>query len=373
MANSIGPLVNFQGGGGSTPPPTQFEPLGVVDRQNNIPSGWETTVRSRVFDLTWAEVQPTRTGPYNFSSIANFLTDDPVNSCAALGHKGILRLRAGWNAPTWVKTDCGSVLIKANTSTATGTSPMWASEFGRTTLAGLWNAVNTALAAEFGATPELQIVCLPGFTNYNEPCLQQVIGASGPDNRNALLTAGYVASEARLCLENFSVDMGAIWPTKMIYFPGNPYQYIVGTLASNSGTNSAIITNELHQHHRDVLGIRGEVGNNSIRSPQQNTDYTPMYNHLAAMSGPKGFQTSAMGGIDGSGGNAPNPVTDGAALDATIVNAAKTRPSAPTSATGLGATRVELPSGYWNVITKARMLELDALLRSPIDSPLRAP
>jgi hypothetical protein len=170
------------------------------------------------------------------------------------------------------------------------------------------------LAARYDSVPEIREVTMSRCTTvYDEPFIRD---RNSPATVAALRAAGYTQAADVRCL-NDQIDAHAVWRSTRSGLALSPYQRIDPA----AGGDGVAITVPLMTLCRTRLGARCVLENNSLRTPLQGGDYTPMYARIQQLGPPISFQTATaakLGGLE------------------TVIGIA----------VGMGASAVELPRGY---------------------------
>ena len=304
---------------------------------------------SVVIDPSWAELQPTN-GPLSSSAVATLITQ--LDDCQSLGLKVRLRCRVGEGAPTWVGDDplVGRVDQWAtNSNVGVGWTPAPGDASGNWFLYPggmvcswkpryweLYRTFSNLLAAAIGYHPALaEVVQGLASTQFQEPCIMQ-FGWQG--NLDGAIATGF--SEAvwdQIFTESFNTHLEAWGPYRIAaYTAWNPIGAIVpGSTPSGwkfTFGNTAR-TARLMDEAMNILGGLVVLGNNSLTSPETNSEYLQMYDkHLAARQATPptaiGFQTETLAKINAE---------PGASVQGTLDRAV-----------AMGADNAEMPVGCQN-------------------------
>ncbi|MGH7776261.1 MAG: hypothetical protein ACREPI_03680 [Candidatus Dormibacterales bacterium] len=285
---------------------------GLLDREAAPAAGYASTFGGFVVNVHWADLQPVRGGPIVTPNAISEAIAEVKDLDAQGDHLGFkIRLYAGIYAPPWAKSmDGPPVPVRDPTSGATGTiGRFWTEDFSRA-----YADLEKKLAALYDGVPEVREVTISQCTTiYAEPFIRD---ASDPTTVAGLLQAGFTTTADSRCLAD-EVQAHEAWKHTRSDLSFNPYQVLD---PAGGGRPSEAVTETVMSYCRQVLGPRCVLENNSIRVPPQ-AAYVPMYTAMSALGPPIAFQTATIRKV----GN----------LLETISYAAS-----------LGATSVEVPSGY---------------------------
>lgn len=278
-----------------------------------------------VGDVTWAELQPTAGGPIAANNpIDKAIADVHAWNAANPTHPEGLKLRveAGIHSPTWA-LNLGGTCFKVTdpTSGTSGCCPrFWTSQFS-----AAYYQFELELAAKYDSVPEIgEVDMAKNTTVYNEPLIRQIQSAS---TVIALDAAGYTtAADEQQQIQDIAL-LGTYWKHTRVGFAFNPYQ-----TANPISTNEAF-TQQLITSGRAALGDQLVLENNSIRQLllTGRGSYQTMYAFMHLTGGPIGFQTATLAKVG--------------SIEAVLIGAA-----------AMGATSVELPTGYQTQFTPAQLM-----------------
>ena len=280
-----------------------------------------------VGDVSWAELQPIAGGPIVAdNAIDQAITDVRAWNLANPTHlEGLkLRVEAGIHSPTWALNLGGACFTVTDpTSGTSGCCPrFWTAQFS-----AAYYQFETELAAKYDAVPEIrEVVMAKNTTVYNESLIRQTQSAS---TVAALAAAGYKTSVDEQEQISDIASLGQYWKHTDVAFAFNPYQ------TASPNTQDEAFTQQLITSGRSALGNQLVIENNSLRQTYLtgNGDYQTMYAFMTSTGGPIGFQTATLAKVG--------------SLEA-VVNGAKS----------MGATSLELPTGYQSQFTPTQLMTL---------------
>ncbi len=280
-----------------------------------------------VGDVSWAELQPTAGGPIVAgNAIDQAITDVRAWNLANPTHlEGLkLRVEAGIHSPTWALNLGGACFTVTDpTSGTSGCCPrFWTTQFS-----AAYYQFETELAAKYDSVPEIrEVVMAKNTTVYNESLIRQTQSAS---TVAALKAAGYTTATDEQEQISDIASLGTYWKHTDVAFAFNPYQ------TASPNTQDEAFTQQLITSGRSALGNQLVIENNSLRQTYLtgNGDYQSMYAFMKSTGGPIGFQTATLAKVG--------------SLQA-VVNGAKS----------MGATSLELPTGYQSQFTPVQLMTL---------------
>lgn len=303
------------GSGGSTTdglkPPVQ----GLLDRHHTPKSGHTGDVKNFVVDTSWASVQPQQGGPVVHPNDI----DSAISYARATGMGLKLRIRAGIDAPEWAKHIGGDPVpfyytesTKAHAGKPAGTvGHFWNPAYG-----AAYEDLQVKLAALYDDVPQVQTVVVTRCqTIFSETYLRNT---RDPRSAAGLLKAGFTRAADDVC-HNEQITAHKVWQHTRSEVTFNAYQAI-----QPNGSRVLDVAYSLSQmdYCRATLGPRCVLANYSISERRSAADgYGKIYDHMAALGAPIAFQTATSAKIGD--------------WQATLGWAA-----------GMGASSVELPTGY---------------------------
>jgi hypothetical protein len=310
-------LLNRQG----IPPSTYRTAEGGYDIQGTTDNQGDPDVG----DVSWAELQTTPGGPITTNNaIDQAITDVRAWNLANPTHlEGLkLRVEAGIHSPTWALNLGGACFIVTDpTSGTSGCCPrFWTAAFS-----AAWYQFEAELAAKYDTVPEIrEVVMAKNTTVYDESLIRQTQSAS---TVAALAAAGYSTAVDEAQQITDIASLGIYWKHTRVGFAFNPYQTAAPV------TQDETFTQQLIASGRAALGSQLVVENNSLRQTYLtgNGDYQTMYAFMTTTGGPMGFQTATIAKVG--------------SLAAVL-----------TGAKAMGATSVELPTGYQAQFTPAQLM-----------------
>jgi hypothetical protein len=330
------------------PPAPAFKPqlTGLLNRQGVPPSadrsaegGYDVQGTQDdqgdpdVGDVSWAELQPTQGGPIApDNAIDQAIADVHAWNLANPTHlEGLkVRIEAGIHSPSWSLNLGGACFTVTDpTSGTTGCCPrFWTSQFS-----GAYYQFEAELAAKYDGVPEVQeVVMAKNTTVYNESLIRQTQSAQ---TVAALKAAGYSTSvDEQQQISDLGL-LGTYWKHTLVAFAFNPYQ------TASPNTQDEAFTEQLITSGRNALGNQLVIENNSLRQTYISGRgmYQTMYAFMTSTGGPMGFQTATLAKVG--------------SLDA-VIKGAK----------AMGATSVELPTGYQSQLTPTQLTTLGQSLSS---------
>ncbi|MDP9220158.1 MAG: hypothetical protein M3P23_06420 [Actinomycetota bacterium] len=311
--------------------------IGLTDRSHMPSSGYRGAVPTWVVSTTWASMQPTPDGPL----AANNDVDQAIALARQAGMRLRLRIRAGINAPDWVKSLGGAPVQVCDGNSGSmicGTvGRFWTQPY-----ADAYRDLQTKLAAAYDGVPEVAEVSVTmAQTVWAEPYLRQ-ISTGGWD---ALAKIGFTrAGDDWAHAEEMDIHRD-VWRSTRSELAFNPYHYETYVNGVRRVTSDMPYTVAQIQRFRSELGPLAVVANHSIENVSRGTEYDEMYAAIKAVGQPISFQTATLGKMS----------RDGATLSATLAWAVEH-----------GAEAVELPSGYTDtsVISLSGLANWDTSLRA---------
>jgi hypothetical protein len=300
--------------------------VGLVDRHHVPPSAVAGVVRSFVVDVPWATLQPVQGGP--------LVHPNPIDAAIAQARAGgfalKLRVEAGIAAPQWAKTLDGPPMTFYYTDATVSSAGTVAGTVGRfwtPAFSAAYAALQVRLAAAYDGVPEIRETTVTQCqTIFAETYLRN---AKDPRNTSALLADGFTRAGDDQC-HAAQLQAHRVWKRTRSEVAFNPYQGIAPTGAV---TQDTAYTLGQMDGCRQVLARMCVLANFSLSSDRiADPEYGAIYEHMRALGAPIDFQT---------------------ATAAKIGDYAK----AITFASDLGASSVELPSGYatWPLPTLASL------------------
>jgi hypothetical protein len=274
-----------------------------------------------VVNVTWAELQP----DLGSTIAANNPIDQAIaliRSTPAYARMHLrVRIMAGIDSPSWVEAmSGGSVYVYNDQSDSGGYVP----RFWTAPVEQAYANLQALLAAKYDSDAQIEDVTISGcMTVFAEPLIREV---DDPTTVADLLAAGYTEAADETCQEDAIADQ-LVWVHTHSSIALNPYQTISGD--GSTGVDESF-TQSLMAYCRSTLGQRCTLGNNSIRTDSLGTQYDEMYSAMQA-SGPSLYFQTAQASLVGD-------------LQTTVL-----------WAVGVGASDVELPTGYATLLTPAQM------------------
>lgn len=295
---------------------------GLLDRQRAPTAAYSSIVRAFVVDVAWADLQPTPGGPITRPNDI----DRAVALAQANGYTLKLRVRAGIDAPAWAKSLDGAPVPMRYSAATRGRAGQLAGTIGRfwtPAFGAAYDDLQVKLAALYDDVPAIRQTDITRCsTIFAETYLRDTMNRA---NATALLSAGFTRAADDVC-HTEQMASHLVWKRTLSDLSFNPY-----TAISPDGSVKQDMPYTLAQMSacRQVLGDRCVLENHSIASKRiDNANYAAIYAQMQRLGGPFDFQTATNAKI----GDAPAVLS---------------------WAAGLGATSVELPSGYqsWPVST----------------------
>jgi hypothetical protein len=252
---------------------------GIFTRSGIPPAG--TPVRVATVPVSWSVLEANR----------DQMTLDPIESALDTAQSrdldGVrLRVFAGRHAPAWAKDiGDGPIGYVEPQNGQTGAIPdVWDPAY-QAEVAELF----AAICGSYDADPRLRLLFASGaMTWYAEPFIR---GIASPENRQALLAAGYT-KEADAAAQRWQLDIMAPCTQTPIGLAYNPWQFVN---ADGTGGSSVAFMAEVMDHHIASFGERTVLQNNSIRSSFIGSP-PPMYAEFRARllaPGTTQYQTAA--------------------------------------------------------------------------------
>ncbi len=303
---------------------------GLLDRQH-YPKGFDSVIKSYVVEVPWAQLQRRPGGA--------LVHPNPIGhalaQARAAGMRIKLRVGVGTDAPRWAKRIGGPPIPVYYTSATAGHSGVagtigrfWLPAFG-----AAYRDLQQKLAAAYDGNPTLaQVAITRCSTIFSETYLRNT-----RDQRNidALLAAGFTRAADDVCHERQMLAHRA-WKHTRSSLSINPYQAI-----SSDGSVKMDLSYSLAQmaQCRRILRRRCVLENYSLSSSRiTDPAYAPIYARMQRLGPPFDFQTSTMAKV----GNLSDVLE---------------------YALSIGATSVELPSGY-NAYTPQQLAPYQKGLRA---------
>lgn len=263
-----------------------------------------------VVNATWSAIQPSATGPLDFSAIdaalAQIRTYNAANPSAPLGVK--LRVYAGTSTPDWAKQLDGNPLaLQRNPQgCAASASPCpitvglyWTADF-----IAAWRALQAALAARYDTEPLIRQVAVTSCApQTDEPFVPSV----GDANHAALLAAGYTDAAEQACLMG-AIDDYAAWTYTLV-------DYTFNVFGSVSGGADPAFTLSVMTACRARLGARCVLDNHALSAPLRAADMQ-VYEQIQTLGPPANFQTESP---QGDGCQWIAPIAEGISLGAEAI------------------------------------------------------
>lgn len=255
-----------------------------------------------VINAAWNQLQPTESGPLDFSSIDDALAEvrtyNANNPTTPIGVK--LRVYAGDTAPDWAKAiDDGPVAIFRNSagcSTAPDTlcpinvGKFWAPEF-----ITAWRALQAALAARYDDEPLIRQVAVTSCAaQTDEPFVGTEDQGDDQDGyaRPNLIDAGYTDALEQACLSG-AIDDYAAWKHTLIDYTFNPFNNMQGGSNPTQAAANLAFTISVMEDCRTRLGSRCVLDNHALAWPDD-PRLEPIYDEMRdTLHGPVNFQTQA--------------------------------------------------------------------------------
>ncbi len=290
-----------------------YDVQGTHDAEGNNDSG----------DVSWAELQPAAGGAIaTNNAIDQAIADVTGWNAANPGHRESLKIRivVGVHSPAWALNLGGQCFMVTDpNSGASGCCPrFWTAAFS-----AAYYHFEAALAAKYDGVPLIgEIVMAKNTTVYNESLIRQTQSHA---TIAALLAAGYSSAIDKQQQVQDIASLGTYWRHIHVGFAFNPYQN------ANPVSQDEAFTEQLIAGGRVALGAQLVLENNSIRATYLtgSGNYQSMYACMGHAGGLIAFQTSTIGRT-----GSLTAVLDGAIA--------------------LGASSVELPSGYQAVLSPAQ-------------------
>jgi hypothetical protein len=307
---------------------------GLLDRQH-YPKGYDSVVKSFVIDVPWAQLQPTPGGPLAHPNAI----DDELAQAQSAGMTVKLRVGAGVDAPDWAKRIGGDPIPMYYTAATVAHAGELAGTIGRFWLPAFgaaYDDLQQKLAAAYDDNPTLaQVAITRCSTIFSETYLRNT---KDPANANALVAAGFTRAADDVCHDE-QMRSHLVWTHTRSSLTINPYQAI-----SADGSVKQDLAYSLTQmaQCRQILGRRCVLENYSLSSSRiGDQQYGQIYATMQQLGAPFDFQTATMAKV----GNLPDVLA---------------------YASSIGATSVELPSGYTEYTPGQLAPYQDALSANPV-------
>lgn len=299
-----------------TPATGLKEPIrGLLDRHKAPTAAYSSVVRAFVVDVAWADLQPEAGGPI----VRPNAIDRAVSVAEANGYTLKLRVRAGIDAPAWAKSLGGAPVPIQYSAATKGRAGQVAGTIGRFWLPAFgaaYDDLQAKLAALYDDVPQIRQTDITRCsTIFAETYLRNTKNRS---NATALLDAGFTRAADDVC-HSEQIASHQVWKRTLSDLSFNPYQAI-----ESDGSVKQDLPYTLAQMStcREVLGDRCVLENHSIASSRIGSGSdAAVYTQMQRLGGTFDFQT---------------------ATNAKIGDAA----AVLGWAAAIGATSVELPSGY---------------------------
>jgi uncharacterized membrane protein YgcG len=306
--------------------------LGLIDRQGIPSSPYRVPVKNIVIGVDLADLYPDEGDPLDFSGI-----DDQIDDAIAAGMQGArLRIYAGREAPTWIKTAVGHYTVASPTNDdADFEAPrFWTQEYR-----DIVTYVDAQLAARYDTNAFIREVNVWAVgTQYSaEAGIRQMADAG---NRTRLIAAGYTTPIDVAHCKAFVEAVADHWrSTRIIFWTPTPWQNLNITTGRFSGDIN--IMRDYAQFCINVCSGRAVHGINNADAVSYERDR--MYAMRRTLTGAftRGDQTATMARIGGA-----------TLLLETI-----------SDATADHVRSLELPSGY-TAISVPALTAADTLMRT---------
>jgi len=312
--------------GGDKPPQTGLVDMGNIsfyDEPGVLPPfnlsdlyNYSGSFSEIVLNVTWAELQPTESGPLNTAPIDNAIA--ALNTFNAIHGTDIgisLRVWGGYTAPQWAKTiDGPAITVTGPGGVDPGeTTPETVGRFWTADYINAWTSFQNELGATYDDNPVIRgISNTAGAWNTDEPFSQ------GPISEMAQLQAGgYTDPAEELTLRAGIADYSA-WST-------TPLDYSISIFRVEAADNSApdpnfslAVLQEAENSGRIV-----QAGNHALNNPLPSWA-TFLYAQITADAAlnpntvPASYQTDSTS-VLGSQANWPNAIMQGVAADGSTV------------------------------------------------------
>lgn len=239
-----------------------------------------------VINAGWNQMQPSATGPLDFSVVETGLTAvrayNAANPAAPLGIK--LRIYAGSNAPQWAKNlPGGPITIYRNPAGCGGktdTCVLTLGAFWTQPYIVAWRAFQAQVAAKYDAEPLIKAVAV---TSCAEQTDEPFVASSGPISKQNLTQAHFDDAAQEACLTG-AIDDYSAWQNTGIDFTVNSYNRIAGGIDTNFTVSVMTLC-------RQKIGSRCVLDNHGLQTPV--TSDAAIYQAIAAAGAPINFQTQA--------------------------------------------------------------------------------
>ena len=283
LAAVLVPAVATGTGSAGTAPQVKAPIHGLIDRLGEPDPGTESYISAYVVKVSWADLQPTRSGP--------IAPDNAIDRAIArvrlpdmAGRMSLkLRVLAGIYAPEWAKQIGGNPLPYLNNqpSTLTGGTigRFWLPDFGLA-----YADLQKKLARKYDGVPEIRELTVDRCTTlYDELFVRQ---QGVPANLDALVTAGYTAAADQQCIKE-SVDAHRVWRRTTSDVAFAPFPNVLGHGSDLAYTESVM------DYCRATLGPRCGLQNNALSTEKlADAKISSMYAYMASLGGTVTFQTA---------------------------------------------------------------------------------
>jgi hypothetical protein len=241
---------------------------------------WPSLIDVWVPNVAWRDLQP-KPGVLRKKPIR-----DLIERARAAGNVLRLRIRAGGEAPDWVKKRFGTVRVYDPIDGLSAVVPRW----WVPRYMDAYRRLQVRLADRYDGNPTIRAVTVSGaMTIYAEPFIR---GMSDSRTRASLRASSYTKRKDKRALLG-SVKAHRPWKRTRQILTVNPWQYLDADGSYGSRTR---FTNRVMDRFRSTFGRRAILQNNSMRSSWL-TDhmpwgYEPMFKHMSSLGPPISFQTA---------------------------------------------------------------------------------
>ncbi len=319
---------------GPAPSPGDLKPVlrGLLDRSGAPAPEFYGTLAGYVVNARWSDLQPAAGAPIaDGNAIDQAIAQVRQINAAAHTDLGLkVRIFAGTAAPEWAKELGGSPITVTDPQGGhSGTiGRFWSQAFGQA-----YDLLQSELAAKYDPVSEVREVTIARCTTlFAEPFIRDVADAS---TVQALLGAGYSVQADSTCQQQ-EVTAHLVWRHTHSDLSFNPYQVV--NADGSTGVDEGF-TESMMEYCRNVLGKACILENNSLRD-KVGAAYAAMYAKMQSLGPPLAIQTATSARVGD--------------LMATL-----------SRAISLGATSVELPSGYQATVPSALSGVQRALAANP--------
>lgn len=253
-------------------------------------------------NTSWASIEPSP-GQFNWSSI-----DAAVNNPRVHGIR--LRISSGTAAPSWVKSQTGTVAVQHNNPRNGVHESGQVPKYWTDTYLNDYNDLMKAVAARYDNNPKvLDVVMSAPMTFTDEPFIK---GARGTNTLGALYAAGdNQANEQKAFTVAMADAMAAFQKTRISLATADQWQIPDGSSdhINRSWTDERSLLNDFRSKYGDKLVLQDNGVDPSKANATGSTGSTAtagsMWSYFKALSQPKGGQ---------KGG----PASDATALDTAL-------------------------------------------------------